>query len=108
MASPARDASEGLRRAVTAYSDAFLTGKSDAAYTLFSDRCKQRTDRAEFAGIVAQAKDLYGSKLPLRSFKADISGDLARVTYTYDISAINQDSEPWVREDGEWKQDDCP
>lgn len=54
------DTSEAvLERAVTAYSDAFLTGK------------------------------------------------LARATYTYSISAIDQESEPWVREGREWKQDDC-
>jgi hypothetical protein len=45
--------------------------------------------------------------LPVRSFVAEVSGDLARVTYTYDLKAINQDAEPWVREDGKWKEDDC-
>jgi hypothetical protein len=96
-----------LKAAVVAYSDAFLTGDSDSAYAIFSKRCKDRMDEAEFAGIVAQAKNLYGSALPLKSLEAQISGDLARVTYTYEVSGIDQDSEPWVREGGRWRQDDC-
>jgi len=41
------------------------------------------------------------------AYDADIAGDMARVTYTFDLAAINQDSEPWVRESGVWRQDDC-
>lgn len=33
-------------------------------------------------------------------------GDLARLTYTYAVSQINQSDEPWVDENG-WKNDDC-
>ena len=29
------------------------------------------------------------------------------LTYTYDVVAINQTAEPWVREGGSWREDDC-
>jgi hypothetical protein len=45
--------------------------------------------------------------LPIVSYDAQVSGDHARVTYTYDVAALNQDAEPWVREEGFWKTDDC-
>jgi len=105
--SPTRDEETVLRSAVTKYSGAFLTGDSPIAYGLLSARCKKRMSAAEFSDIVAGAKDMYGSALPIKTFHAQISGDLARVTYTYDVSAINQDSEPWVREGGHWHEDDC-
>jgi len=93
-------------KAVQAYSDGFLTGDVDT-YDMFSKRCKDRTNKNEFIGMLAAANDTYGSVLQFEAFKAKISGDLARVTYTYAVSAINQDSEPWVRESGAWRQDDC-
>jgi hypothetical protein len=49
----------------------------------------------------------YGTALPIKTYDANISGDLARVTYTYDVAEINQDSEPWVKESGAWHEDDC-
>ena len=106
-ATPTENSTDALKQAVKKYSDAFLTGRSDEAYALFSERCQKRMSKAEFAGIVAQAKQTYGTALPLKTFDAKISGDLARVTYTYDVAEINQDSEPWVREGGDWHEDDC-
>ena len=106
-ATPTEDSTAALKQAVTKYSDTFLTGNSDEAFALLSERCQKRMGKVEFAGIVAQAKQQYGSVLPLRTFDAEISGNLARVTYTYDVAEINQDSEPWVREGGDWHEDDC-
>jgi len=98
---------DSLRDAVQAYSDAFLTGEA-AAFDMLSKRCRDRVGKAEFLGILDTAKSTYGSAIPIKSFDADIQGTLARVTYTYDLKAINQDAEPWTRESGKWKQDDCP
>ncbi|SDH14690.1 hypothetical protein [Klenkia brasiliensis] len=106
-ATSSEPAQDGLRDAVQSYSNAFLTGDAVAAYDLFTVRCKDRTSLAQFTGIVAAASQLYGSALPITSYSAEVSGNLARVTYTYDVSAINQTSEPWAREEGQWKQDDC-
>jgi hypothetical protein len=99
-----------LREAVQAYSDAFLTGDADAAYALLSKRCQDRTGKAEFAAIVEQAGQQYGDPLPFKTFSTGVlvdDADLARVTYTYAVAEINQDAEPWVREDGAWHEDDC-
>jgi hypothetical protein len=104
---PAEEASEAaLQVAVKAYSDAFLTG-DPAAYDLLSGRCQERLSRSRFTAMVAAAKQLYGSALPFTSYVAKASGDMARVTYTYDVSAINQSREPWVFENGAWREDDC-
>jgi hypothetical protein len=100
-------AKDELQFAVKAYSDAFLTGDAKTAYALLSERCRKRTSLSEFTGIVATAEQMYGSALPLETYSAKVSNDLARVTYTYSIKAINQEAEPWVREDGNWHQDDC-
>lgn len=90
-----------------AYSDAFLKGEANAAYAMLSKRCRDRVARAEWSDIVEQAKQTYGSALPIKTFDAQVSGDMARVTYTFDLAAINQDAEPWVREGGSWREDDC-
>jgi hypothetical protein len=97
-----------LRVAVQAYSDAFLTGQPVEGYALFSARCKERVSLSYFTGLVTGAKGAYGSALPFKSFDAEVSGDLARVTYTYDVPALDQTAEPWTYEDGQWRQDDCP
>ncbi|MEU4419700.1 nuclear transport factor 2 family protein [Actinoplanes sp. NPDC024001] len=104
---PTKNTQEELRAAVQAYSDAFLTGDATTAYGLLSDRCRKRLSQAEFTETVTAAKELYGSPLPFQSYSATATGDLARVSYTYSIKAINQEKEPWTREAGRWHQDDC-
>lgn len=104
--SPEMDAE--LRAAVQTFSDGFLAGQPVEAYELFSARCQDRVSLSYFTGLVTAAKLTYGSALPLRSYQAQVSGDLARVTYTYDVPALNQTDEPWAREGGQWRQDDCP
>lgn len=96
-----------LRRAVQNYSDAYLTGDANTAYALLSKRCQARTTEADFAALVSQAKGLYGTALPMKTFKVDLNDAQARVTYTYEMAAINQTDEPWVKESGDWHQDDC-
>lgn len=95
-----------LEAAVRGYSSAFLDGNADDAWDLLSVRCQDRLRRHEFAGIVATAPDLYGGAVLEEIVVEDLSGNLARVSYQYDISEISQDNEPWVFEDG-WRNDDC-
>ncbi|MCW2763512.1 MAG: hypothetical protein JWR85_3713 [Marmoricola sp.] len=102
---PAGD--EALRAAVQGYSDAFLGGDPTVAYDYFSARCRQQVSLSYFTGIVMAAGQVYGSVLPITSYQAQVAGDMARVSYTYDVAALNQTDEPWSREDGAWKQDDC-
>ncbi|MFJ9314816.1 hypothetical protein ACIRN4_11535 [Pimelobacter simplex] len=96
----------GLRAAVQAYSDAFLTGDAARSYALLSARCRDRHARSEWDDILAAARQSFGEALPLKSYEEEVSGHLARVTYTYAVSQINQSDEPWVDENG-WKNDDC-
>lgn len=96
-----------LRAAVQKYSDAYLTGDADTAYSLLSNRCKKLDTPDAFALLVSQAKLVYGSALPIKTFKAHIEGDLARVTYTYDLKAINQEDQPWTKESSDWHDDNC-
>jgi hypothetical protein len=98
---------EALRQAVQGYSDAFLGGEPTTAYEYFSARCKDQVSLSYFTGIIIAAKQVYGTALPITSYDAEVSGDLARVSYTYDVPALDQTDEPWAREDGAWKQDDC-
>jgi hypothetical protein len=106
-ASKSVDSAAALKKAVKAYSDAFLTGKVAESRALLSKRCKDRVGSAAWQGIVAGAGQQYGTALPIKTYRAQVSGNLARVTYTYDVAEINQDSEPWVREAGHWHEDDC-
>jgi hypothetical protein len=96
-----------LRRAVRRYSDAFLNGDAIEAYSMFSARCKERTSLSYFTGVVTAAEDLYGAALTIETYRAKVSGDFARVSYTFPVPALNQTQEPWVRERGKWRQDDC-
>jgi hypothetical protein len=96
-----------LRGAVQGYSDGFLGSEPVEAYDYFSARCKEKVSLSYFTGIVIAAKSTYGSALPITSYDAQVDGDLARVTYTYEVPALNQEAEPWVREGGQWKTDDC-
>jgi hypothetical protein len=86
--------------------DAQLTKVAESR-ALLSRRCKDRVASAEWQGIVTGAGQQYGTALPIKTYRAQISGDLARVTYAYDVAEINQDSEPWVREGRRWHEDDC-
>lgn len=102
----AEDQGPALKAAVQSYSDAFLTGDGDAAFALLSKRCQDRLGESTFKAAVGAAGVKYGDALAFKSYEADISGTMARVTYTYAKPEINQDAEPWVNESG-WKQDDC-
>jgi hypothetical protein len=96
-----------LRRAVQAYSDAYLSGKGKAAWSLLSARCQKMDTLAGFSSLVDQAKTLYGNPLPMTSFTAHIAGGMARVTYTYTVTAINQADQPWTLEASGWRDDNC-
>jgi len=92
---------------VRAYSKAFLAGDGAAAYELLSKRCQERNERVGFVNTVELAGKTYGPQ-DIKTLTVDqASGDLARVTYTYDKADLDQRGEPWVREGGDWRVDDC-
>ena len=96
-----------LAPTVQKYSDAILTGDAMQAFGYLSSRCRTNTSQPVFAAMVAAAGQTYGAPLKFTTYHADISGDSATVSYGYEISVLDQDAQPWVREDGKWVQDAC-
>ena len=96
-----------LRKVVEAYSDAFLTGDGATAHALLSERCQEILPEEGFIPVVEEAGELYGSALEFTSYEAGIHGTQALVSYTYGLSKLDVDQEPWVVEGDQWRQDDC-
>lgn len=104
---PAGDERPALTQAVRAYSDAYLGGRADIAHGLLTERCQERVTLPMLVTATAEAKRLYGGAHMTMLDVDQIEGSLARVTYRYDVPAIDQQSEPWAKENGHWRQDDC-
>ena len=96
-----------LRAAVQAYSNAYLTGDVVGSRALLSERCKLRIGPGEWAAAVKAAGQRYGNAVPIESYDAQVSGDLARVTYSFSIAELDKSRESWVHEGGAWRDDDC-
>ena len=96
-----------LEANVRAYSDAYLGGDAERAWELLSTRCKQRINLAQMRALVEGAESLYGEARMQSLRITEFSGSLARVTYRYTDSDIDQLNEPWILEGDEWHQDDC-
>lgn len=108
VASPASANSDerALKRAVHAYSDAFLSGHGAVAYRMISGRCKAKISRTKFLRAVDMASDLYGP-LRIKSLRVIVSGRSARATYTYAVRPLNQRNEPWLKVSGRWRMNEC-
>lgn len=106
-AAPSADSTAALRAAVQRYSDAYLTGTTSTAWGILSARCQAKIGRDSFDAETGDAKSVYGSALPFVSFDAQVAGSMARVTYTYSVSAIDQTGQPWSLEHGSWHYDGC-
>jgi hypothetical protein len=103
----AAQAGAGLRAAVQAYSDAYLSGQGKVAWGLLSARCQKIYPLEMFSSLTNLAKTVYGGPLRMTSFKAHVAEGMARVTYTYVVPAINQTDQPWTLEAGGWRDDNC-
>lgn len=95
-----------LEAAVVSYTYAFLSGDEDAAWGLLSERCRDRTPEDQFRAAVREAGAIYGP-LEFRRLEVAVNGDQGQATYVFEATELNQDREPWVREDGEWYNDGC-
>ncbi|MEW2127091.1 hypothetical protein AB0891_25565 [Streptomyces sp. NPDC007259] len=105
---PADDGTDALTAAVTAYTAAYFKGDADTAYSALSARCAGKITAAQYEGVVKQAATEYGPDHPATNITADVSGDLARVTYAVKgLPKFNQDGQPWAREGGTWRYDAC-
>ncbi|ALX05014.1 hypothetical protein [Aeromicrobium erythreum] len=107
---PAESASgaqgEALEQAVVRYVDAFHGGRADDAYASLSARCRQELPFAEFQRMTRQATELDGDD-PLRDVEVTADGARGSVSYELDVESLSQRDQPWVREDGTWRNDDC-
>lgn len=97
-----------LDAAVRAYSAAYFKPDGAAAYASLSKRCATKAGSAKvFAAVIDTAAKAYG-KQEIQQLTIDqLAGDMARVSYTYAVPALNQSSQPWAREAGAWKFDGC-
>ncbi len=97
-----------LTAAVQRYTTAYFKGDGDTAYAALSKRCKGKINATAYGSIVDQAAADYGPDHSATDVKADVSGELARVTYKVSgLPKLNQDAQPWAREGGDWKYDAC-
>jgi hypothetical protein len=97
-----------VTQAVQAYTTAYFKGDAKTGYAALSKRCKGKVDEVVYAATVKQAAADYGSGHAATAVKAEVSGALARVTYTVaGLPKFDQESQPWAREGGTWKYDAC-
>lgn len=94
------------------YSEFYLSGDGDSAYTLVSTRCQAKISLSEYEDLAAAAKARYGGQ-QIKSLTVDsVDGSAATVSYTYASSEIDQKGQRWVREDrgaldSGWHYDQC-
>lgn len=101
------NATSALESAVRAYSAAYFKPDPKAAAALLSDRCRSQISAAVYGAQLKAAAKNFGPQ-PIKTLKVDqISGDLARVSYTYAVPGLNQADQPWTREHGKWHYDAC-
>ncbi|MFY9913441.1 MAG: hypothetical protein WAK18_02150 [Nocardioidaceae bacterium] len=95
-----------LKKAVSQYSVAYLSGDADTAFALLSDRCALDLGHQGMAALVGAASQLYDTASP-NTIDAKISGPHATVSYSFDESTLDQTNEPWLLENGHWHNDQC-
>jgi hypothetical protein len=93
--------------AARAYAGSFIAGDADTAYGMLSRRCRDTIGRDAFEVAVA-AVALEFSTARLEEVTVTVTDDdAARVTSSFDQPALDQVGEPWLLEDGAWRNDDC-
>ncbi len=106
---PSADTSTAdLEHAVQAYTTAYFAADVDTAYSALSARCAKEITKAVYEAVVKKAAADYGPDHPATGITAQVSGDLARVTYKVQgLPKFNQNGQPWAREGGAWHYDAC-
>lgn len=99
------DDTEALEQAVAAYINATTTGDTDTAWDALSDRCADAWTREELDGRVGAATAMLPGEQADNINVDELSGDLARVSYT--VGTEERAGQPWTREGGTWRFDDC-
>lgn len=84
----------------------FLSGKGEAVYARWSERCKRTQPLDAVKAVVDRTPALYGNAR-LHELKATVDGNKGKVTQRFDTTALDEVDEPWVFENDEWHWDDC-
>ena len=104
------DPADAVREAYDAFSKAFLSGDGAKAWDFLSKRCQDTTTKAEIVHSAEQATAQFGN-LRIKTFKAEVEGAVAKVTFTYEnlptTNQADQTAVRWIKEDGSWKGDEC-
>ena len=99
--------SAALRASVEGYSAAYLSGDGAGAWRLLSSRCRTRISEGEMLRMTPLAAKMYGDQ-SIETLKiVSLSGNMARVTYTFQKAELTQSRQPWVKEGGQWLKDNC-
>ncbi|QQN79722.1 hypothetical protein [Streptomyces sp. XC 2026] len=101
------DEEAALEESVRAYTEALFAPDADTAYELLSTRCKDEISSTEFVGMADLAHQSYGARTIETVSIDQLSGDLARVSYTVGVPDLDREAQPWSREDGTWRWDAC-
>ncbi|MFF5801608.1 hypothetical protein [Streptomyces albogriseolus] len=102
------DGTAELEQAVRAYTDAYFGGEASTAHRMLSERCRKDINELVFGASVKQAAEEYGPDHPATDVQAEVSGDLARVSYKVQgLPKFDQQAQPWTLEGGAWKYDAC-
>ncbi|MDQ1045148.1 hypothetical protein [Streptomyces sp. V4I2] len=97
-----------LQQAVEDYTTAYFDGDDDTAYEALSERCQGKITPEAYTAVIEQAAADHGDGHPATDVQAEVSGDLARVSYKVEgLPKFDQESQPWAREGGDWKYDAC-
>ncbi|MFF9205131.1 hypothetical protein ACF1AE_25585 [Streptomyces sp. NPDC014986] len=105
---PKEHEADDLTAAVQVYTAAYFEGDADTAYGMLSERCRGKINELMYGATVEQTAKEYGPDHPATDVQADVSGELARVSYKVEgLPKFDQQAQPWTLEDGAWKYDAC-
>ncbi|MFC8987871.1 hypothetical protein [Streptomyces sp. NPDC057115] len=102
------DGANAVEKAVQDYTRAYFAGEASTAHGMLSERCRKEINPLLFGETVRQASKEHGPDHPATDVRAEVSGDLARVSYKVKgLPSLDQAQQPWAREGGAWKYDAC-
>lgn len=98
--------SAALGRTVVDFVDAFHGGRAADAYAFLSARCQEALRPSEWRAMTGEATATDGDD-PLRDVEVRTDGRRGTVSYRLDVESVAERDQPWVREAGAWRNDDC-
>ena len=93
--------------AVEDYNAGFLEGNEEAVLDRFSARCLDIVGEDVIRTAVSEAPDLNPGLEEVDVVVDLLIDDRAQVTSVFSDPEYNQEDEPWLLEDGEWRNDNC-